>query len=77
MSEYSTPTVLVKSNGKKTKNKHELCNALSNRVNEHRKKFSQSNLQTETVRKVISLSNMQGQLFKCVVGTPIRFPRVL
>lgn len=43
-----------------------------------KKKYSQSNLQqAETVEKVISLSNMRGQLFKCVVGAPIRFPRVL
>lgn len=41
------------------------------------KKLSQSNLQQkETVIEVISLSNMRGQLFKCVVGAPIRFPRV-
>lgn len=39
-------------------------------------KHSQSNLQQkETVEEVISLGNMRGQLFKCVVGAPIRFPR--
>lgn len=81
MLEYSFPAVLVKCNKKNTKKQqqqqHEPCRALSNIENDHKKKYSQSNLQQkETVEEVISLSNMRGQPFKCVVGTPIRFPRV-
>lgn len=79
MLEYSAATVLVKFNAKKQQQQqHEPRHALSNGENDHgKKKYSQSNLQQkETVEEVILLSNMRGQLFKCVVGAPIRLPRV-
>lgn len=78
MSEYSTAAVLVQFNAKNNSNnnmsRRMLCQ-MEKMTTE--KKYSQSNLQEkETVEEVILLSNMRGQLFKCVVGAPIRFPRV-
>lgn len=72
MLEYSTQTVLVKSNAKKQQQ-----HALPNGINDHRKKYSQSNPpQKETVEEVILLGNMRGRRFKCVVGAQISVPRV-
>lgn len=84
MLEHSTLTVLVKFSAKRGQNKANDDNISCavfcqiEKMTTRGKKYSQSNLQqTETVEKVIVVINMQGQLFKCVAGAPIRFLGVL
>lgn len=75
MLEYSTAAALLKFNAKKNKQQqHEPRHALSNgkmTTEKKKKNPSQSTVQQKgTVEEVISLSNMRGQPFKCVVGAP-------